>query len=120
MELILIPLVGGALSLGVIRGRCVPGGSLGSLFADGWGCVPTWFVVWPGASQPWWVRPDFLALLEELMLIPGTLYPMSFPHNEPQLPTFYPGDPPRTTGRSDTDSYGVSALPWDPVCAFQK
>ena len=52
MELILIPLVGGALSLGEIRGGCVPRGSLGSLFADGWGCVPTQFVLWPGASQP--------------------------------------------------------------------
>ena len=38
MELIPIPLVGGALSLNVIRGGCVPGGSLGSLFIDGWGC----------------------------------------------------------------------------------
>ena len=40
MELILIPLVGGALSLGVIRGGHVPGvgvGSLGILFAHG--CV---------------------------------------------------------------------------------
>ena len=54
MELILIRLLGGALSLGVIRGGSVPGGSvgsLGSLFADGWGCVPTQFIVWPGASQ---------------------------------------------------------------------
>ena len=29
------PLVGGALSLGVIRGGFVPGRTLGSLFADG-------------------------------------------------------------------------------------
>ena len=49
--MILISLVGGALSLGVIRGDCVPGVSLGSLFTDGWGCIPTQFVVWPGASQ---------------------------------------------------------------------
>lgn len=41
VELILIPLVGEALSLGVIRGSCVPGDSLGILFADGWGCDPT-------------------------------------------------------------------------------
>ena len=54
------PLVGGAdsypsggwgLSLGEIRGGCVPGGSLGSLFTDGQGCDPTWTVVWPRASQ---------------------------------------------------------------------
>ena len=51
MELIHIPLVGGALSLGEIRGGSVPGGSLGSLFTDGQGCDPTWIVAWPGASQ---------------------------------------------------------------------
>ena len=33
----------------------MPKRTLGSLFADGWGCVPTLFVVWPGVSQPWWV-----------------------------------------------------------------
>ena len=49
--LILIPLVGGALPLAGIRGSCVPEGSLGSLFTEGWGCDPTWVVVWPGASQ---------------------------------------------------------------------
>ena len=54
MELILIPLVDGTLSLGEIRGGCVPGGSLGSLFTDKWGCDPTWIVVWAGASQHWW------------------------------------------------------------------
>ena len=51
MELIPIPLVGGALSLDEIRGGSVPGGSLGSLFTEGWGCEPTWTVVCPGASQ---------------------------------------------------------------------
>ena len=51
MELISIPLVGGALGLGEIRGGCVPGGSLGSLFTDRWGCDPIRFIVWPGASQ---------------------------------------------------------------------
>ena len=50
MELILIPLVGVDLSLGIIRGGCVRGGSLGRLFADECVCVPTLFVVCPGAS----------------------------------------------------------------------
>ena len=27
----------------------------------------------------------------------------------------FPGDPPRNAVRSDPDSYGASALPWDPV-----
>lgn len=43
---------------GLIRGDCMPEASLGSPFADGWCCVPTRFVVWPGAFQPWWVGPD--------------------------------------------------------------
>ena len=49
--LIPIPLVGGAFSLDEIRGGCVPGESLGSLFTDGWGSDPFWIVIWPGASQ---------------------------------------------------------------------
>ena len=28
---------------------CLGGeGSLGNLFTDGWGCNPTWIIVWPG------------------------------------------------------------------------
>ena len=46
--MILILLVGRALSLDEIRGGCVPGGSLSSLFTNGWGCDPTWIIVWPG------------------------------------------------------------------------
>ena len=42
--------MGGALSLGEIGGGCVPPGSLGSLFTDGWGCGPTWIIVWPQVS----------------------------------------------------------------------
>ena len=51
VELILIPLVGGAYSLDGIRGICVPEGSLGSLFTEVLGCDPTWIVVCPGASH---------------------------------------------------------------------
>lgn len=51
MELILILLIGGDLFLGEIRGSCVPEGSLGGSFTDGWGCDPTCMVVCPGASQ---------------------------------------------------------------------
>ena len=45
-------LEGGALSLSIIRGGYVHRSYLGSLFANGWGCVPTLFVVWPGTPQP--------------------------------------------------------------------
>ena len=46
--MILVPLMGGAFSLGVIRG----GRTLGSLFANGQGCVPTLFDVWPEHLSP--------------------------------------------------------------------
>ena len=46
-----IRLLDGALSLGEIRGGCLPGGSLGRLFPGGWGYDPTWIIVWPGAFQ---------------------------------------------------------------------
>ena len=39
----LVPLVGGPLSLGIIRGDCLLGRTLGSLFDDEWGYVPTLF-----------------------------------------------------------------------------
>ena len=60
------PLVGGALSLGEIRGSCVPGESLSSLFTNGWGCDPTWIIVWPGVLRanrwgqtfPKWQPPE--------------------------------------------------------------
>ena len=59
MELIPVPLVGGALSLDGIKGGSEAGGYLGSLFTEGRGCGPTWFVVCPGASQCRRVGPDF-------------------------------------------------------------
>ena len=50
------------------------GESLGSLFADGWDCVPTQFVVWYGASQTQGVGPDFCKMATSrgftLMIIP--------------------------------------------------
>ena len=48
MKLIPIPLVGRALSLGEIGLAVCLGGSLGSLFTEGWDCDPTSIVVWPG------------------------------------------------------------------------
>ena len=67
--------MGGTLSLGDIRDGCVPEGSLGSLFDDGCDCVPTWIIVWPGASHPSWVGLDFSKMTSSrgahtLMIIP--------------------------------------------------
>ena len=51
-ELGLGPLVGRAMS----RGGCELRKSLGSLSADGWGCVPTQLVVWLELSQHWYLQ----------------------------------------------------------------
>ena len=40
MELSLVTPLGEALSLGVIRGSCVPRRTVGSLFTDVWSCTP--------------------------------------------------------------------------------
>ena len=47
----LVPLVGRATSGGVFGGVCELSMSLGSLSANGWGCVPVLLVVWHGASS---------------------------------------------------------------------
>ena len=73
---------------------------LGLLSPDGW-------------DQIFPKRPP----LEEfrLMVLPKTFASNVVPLQWVTATTVFPGDPPRTTGRSDPDSYGVSALPWDPV-----
>ena len=117
MELIPVPLVHVALSLGEIRGSCVPGGSLGSLFTDGQGCDPTWIVVWPGASLMMvGVRYSQNAHLHERHAAEYSLELclQCLPHNKPHSPIF-PRCPPRTAVWLDPDSYGDFALPWDPV-----
>ena len=51
VELSLFPLMGRATSGGVISGVSELSTTLGSLSADGWGCVPVLLVVWPEASS---------------------------------------------------------------------
>ena len=52
-ELGVVPLVGSAMSTGVLSGDCKLRTTFGSLSADGWGCVLTLLVVWLEASQYW-------------------------------------------------------------------
>ena len=47
----LVLLVGRATSGGVFWGVCELSMTLGSLSANGWGCVPVLLVVWHGASS---------------------------------------------------------------------
>ena len=93
------------------------GRTLGSLFADGWGFVPTQFVVLGGGlcSPDGWGRifPKWPPFGEFTVMT----IPEAFASNvlSPQSPPFYQGAPPRTPGRSDPDFYRVSVSLWDPV-----
>ena len=75
-----------ALCLSKIRGGCV---SLGSLFADGWGCDPIWIIVWPdGWSQifPKLPYPE----KHTLMIIPETFASSVLPPQWASVATFFP------------------------------
>ena len=106
VELILIPLVSGASSLGVTEVALCLGGLEAACLLMG-GAVSHW--VQPELSNmatSRGVHADdyFLSPLPPMMQrIMGQSSPL------------FPGDPPRTAVRSNSDSYGVSALPWDPV-----
>ena len=47
------------------------------------------------------------------MLIPKNFASNILPPQEAIVTPVFPGDPPKTVGKSDPDSCGVSALPWD-------
>ena len=94
-------------------------GSLGSLFTDGWAVIPLGLLFGLGLLSadgwgqvfPKWPPPEKHMLMD----IPKSFASNVLPHNEPQSPPVFPGDPPRTAVRSDPYSYGAFALPWDPV-----
>ena len=95
--------------------------ALCSLSADGWGCVPILFIVWPEAFQHWSLQAagwDYLLVpkwgpLGDLMLISipwGLHYQCLCPHSGLQPTLTSPGDPPRPLGRSSPGSYGGTAF----------
>ena len=92
-------------SLGILfahRRGCVPPGllfCLGLFSTDEWGQI---FPKWPRTGE-------FTLMIFPKNFASNVLLTMSNSH--PVLPE----DPPRTTGRSDPDSYGVSALPREPI-----
>ena len=88
--------------------------------ADGWGCIPTQIIVWPEDSQPWWVGPDFSKMATSKGAhIDDYSWDLCLKCLSPTAshshPLFSPGDPLKTAVRSDPDSYGIPALPWDPL-----
>ena len=99
----------------------MPEGSLGSLFTKGWGCDPTWVVVCPGASQllpDWWghIFPKWPPPEKGMLLnIPESFASNVLPSQQATFTPVFPGCPPRTAVRFDSDSYGDFALPWEPV-----
>ena len=83
---------------------------LGLLHPHGWSQV---FPKWPPLGQ-------FM-----LMTIPETFASMILPPQWATATHCFPRRSSKIADRSDPDTYGVSALPWDlvqvgPVCAFQK
>ena len=53
VELGLVLLLGRTMSRSVLRGCFELSTALGTLSADGWGCVPILMVVWPEAFRHW-------------------------------------------------------------------
>ena len=127
VELSLVPLVGMAVSRGVFRGACGLQKTLGSLSADGWGCVPTMLVVCPETSQHWsLLAVGWGQVLVSRWLPPGELTSVSTPtyllhqclcpHSEPQLP-------PASLEIFQDQQVGLAQAsvksllsPWVPVC----
>ena len=73
-----------------------------------------------GTSQCWWVGPDFSKMAASRgahtwWLFLELLHPIFCPHSKPQPPFTLLGELPRHTDGPDPDSYGVPALPLDPV-----
>ena len=52
-DLDLVPLVSNGMSRSMLRASCGIRRTLGSLSANGWGCISTLLVVLPEASQHW-------------------------------------------------------------------
>ena len=115
----------GAVSRGMSRAGCGFRKSLGSLSADGWGCVPTQLAAWPEASQHWslqavgWSQvlvPKCQPLGEftHMHALRYTCHQCLCPQGGPQPPPVSPGGPPKPAGRSGLGSYHSTAFALGP------
>ena len=105
-----------------LSGSCVLRKTLSSLSADEWGCVPTWFFVWPEVSWPasCKVRPGVAEKMMASRKADANEYSLELrwlcfcPCSDPQLPPACVGDPPVLAGRSGPGSYEVTFISLGP------
>ena len=99
----------------------MPGGSLGSLFTEGWGCVPPGLLFALGLLRSWltggarFSQNGHLQRKALLLNIPESFAFNVLPSQQATFTPVFSGCPPRTAVRFDPDSHGDLALPWDPV-----
>ena len=85
------------------------------LSADGWGWVPSLFVVWPEATQHWSLLSSLVGLMADSgrahakEYFPELLLPVSLSSRWATPTPASAGDPPTLAGRSGSVSYGVTA-----------
>ena len=108
------------MSLGEIRGSCVPGGSLGSLFTEGVAVIPPGLLFGLGLlSADGWGWPDFpkMATSRERNASDYSqeLCIQCPSHTTSHITPVFPGGLLRTAVSFDPDSHGDFALPWAPV-----
>ena len=115
VELIPIPLVGGALSLGEIRGTVHLGGLQAACLLMGGAVIPLdYCLAWGISVLMGGARFSQNGHLQGTHADEHSRDGFQCP-SPTILPLVFLGYPPRTAVRSNPDSFGVSALLWDPL-----
>ena len=117
---------------GPCQGTCLEV-AVGSLSADGWGCIPALSVVWPeagayrllGGARSQYLGFKVSASSQSSCRSPLCPPPAFMTPERATATPASPGDPPRPSGRSGPDSYGVTAFALEPsvhktLCALSK
>ena len=82
VEMDLVLLMGRATSGSVFWGVCKLSTTLGSLSANGWGCVPVLLVVWSEVSSTGDCRQLRGWVLESRWRLPGEISPINIPWSQ--------------------------------------
>ena len=99
----------------------MPEGSLGSPFTEGWAVIPPGLLFGLGLLSSWltggarFSQNGHLQRKAWLLNIPDSFAFNVLPSQQATFTPVFPGCPPRTVVRFDSDSHGDFALPWDPV-----